>query len=107
MLVVLIVLFIGTHARAPVCAIVDRPGDERHRSRYIMFALPLLFAPFDPSSPAGLAVYWITTNLWTSASSRSCSRSSPLPTPPTPGGGQQAAKPPPPPPRKKKQERRR
>jgi YidC/Oxa1 family membrane protein insertase len=33
--------------------------------RYIMLALPFVFVFFIKSFPAGLLVYWITTNLWT------------------------------------------
>ena len=35
------------------------------RQRYIFMALPFIFIPFILSFPAGLLVYWITTNLWT------------------------------------------
>ena len=30
-----------------------------------MFLLPLIFVPFILSFPAGLILYWITTNIWT------------------------------------------
>ncbi len=30
-----------------------------------MFVLPFVFAPFVITFPAGLAVYWISTNIWT------------------------------------------
>jgi YidC/Oxa1 family membrane protein insertase len=33
--------------------------------RMIMIALPFVFVPFIQSFPAGLIVYWITTNFWT------------------------------------------
>ena len=33
--------------------------------RMIFLALPFFFVPFAISFPAGLLVYWITTNLWT------------------------------------------
>jgi YidC/Oxa1 family membrane protein insertase len=33
--------------------------------RMIMMALPFVFVPFIQSFPAGLIVYWITTNFWT------------------------------------------
>jgi YidC/Oxa1 family membrane protein insertase len=35
--------------------------------RIIMIALPFLFVTFIIRFPAGLIVYWITTNLWTVA----------------------------------------
>ena len=33
--------------------------------RMLMFVLPLIFVPFIISFPAGLILYWITTNVWT------------------------------------------
>jgi len=33
--------------------------------RYLFFALPVLFIPFIINFPAGLMIYWLTTNLWT------------------------------------------
>ena len=44
-------------------------ADERHgghaTSAMIFLALPFVFIPFIINFPAGLLVYWITTNLWT------------------------------------------
>ena len=31
----------------------------------MMFVLPFIFVPFVISFPAGLVLYWITTNVWT------------------------------------------
>src|SRR4030095_9083324 len=62
--------------------------------RYIFLALPLLFAPVIASQPAGLAVYWITTNFWSLGQQVVVQRIMPLPTPPTPEQAA-AAKPPP------------
>ena len=72
--------------------------------RYIFLALPLLFAPIIASQPAGLAIYWITTNFWSLGQQVVVQRIMPLPTPPTPEQAA-AAKPPPKPPRKKKKRR--
>ena len=33
--------------------------------RYLMMALPLVFITFIARFPAGLVLYWATTNLWT------------------------------------------
>jgi YidC/Oxa1 family membrane protein insertase len=33
--------------------------------RYLLLALPLVFLFFVTSFPAGLMIYWVTTNLWT------------------------------------------
>jgi YidC/Oxa1 family membrane protein insertase len=58
---VMIVLYVGTQlAASAVTAISADPMQKR-----IMFALPLVFAVVVPSFPAGLIVYWITTNVWT------------------------------------------
>ena len=99
-LAVLIVLFIGTQIAAGLvmAARVDR------QQRIIMFALPLVFAPFIASFPAGLAVYWITTNVWTLGQQWVVHTFWPPPEKPTPEEIE-AAKPPPKPPRKKKRRR--
>jgi YidC/Oxa1 family membrane protein insertase len=57
----LIVLYVGTQlAATAVTAISADPTQKK-----IMFGLPLVFAAIVPSFPAGLIVYWITTNVWT------------------------------------------
>jgi YidC/Oxa1 family membrane protein insertase len=33
--------------------------------RYILLALPIVFLFFVANFPAGLVIYWVTTNLWT------------------------------------------
>jgi YidC/Oxa1 family membrane protein insertase len=99
-LVVLIALFIGTQIAAGMvmAARIDR------NQRIIMFALPLVFAPFIASFPAGLAVYWIATNIWTLGQQWVVHTFWPPPKPPTPEEIE-ARRPPPPPPRKKKRRR--
>src|SRR4029453_16425665 len=58
---VLIVLYIGTQlAASAVTAISADPTQRR-----IMLAMPFVFAVFIINFPAGLIVYWITTNVWT------------------------------------------
>jgi YidC/Oxa1 family membrane protein insertase len=58
---VLIVLYVGTQlAASAVTAISADPTQRR-----IMFALPFVFVIFIINFPAGLIVYWITTNVWT------------------------------------------
>src|SRR5215212_2395313 len=58
---VLIVLYVGTQlAASAVTAISADPTQRR-----IMFALPFVFVVFIINFPAGLIVYWITTNVWT------------------------------------------
>lgn len=72
--------------------------------KYIFLALPLLFAPVIASQPAGLAIYWITTNLWSLGQQVVVQKVMPMPIPPTPEE-RKKAEPPPPPPRKKKKRR--
>jgi YidC/Oxa1 family membrane protein insertase len=97
-LAALIILFIGTQMGA---SLVMSSRVQDRNQRLIMFGLPFLFAPFVATFPAGLAVYWITTNIWTLGQQLVVTTFFPPPTPPT--QEEIAAKsPPPPPPRKKK-----
>ena len=61
-LIVLIVLYVGTQLGSSLMmssATMDRT------QRQIMLFMPLLFVLFVIQFPAGVLVYWITTNLWT------------------------------------------
>jgi YidC/Oxa1 family membrane protein insertase len=61
-LIVLIVLYVGTQLGSSLMmssATMDRT------QRQIMLFMPLLFVLFVIRFPAGVLVYWITTNLWT------------------------------------------
>jgi YidC/Oxa1 family membrane protein insertase len=103
-------------------------GTMQASQRYLMMALPVLFIPFIIRFPAGLVLYWMTTNLWTVGQGLITRRLIPKTPPPTmpkrssrtppkdqPDAGDGAAppkpKPPPQPPRqvkrKKKQRARR
>jgi YidC/Oxa1 family membrane protein insertase len=99
-LVILIALFIGTQLAAGLVMAARVEGPQR----WIMFGIPILIAPFIISYPAGLAVYWITTNIWTLGQQFVVKRVAPPPEPP-PEEERKKAKPPPPPPRKKKRRR--
>jgi YidC/Oxa1 family membrane protein insertase len=60
-LVILIVLYVVTMlASTAVTAISADKTQQR-----IMLLLPFIFVPFIVTFPAGLLVYWITTNIWT------------------------------------------
>ena len=72
--------------------------------RTMMFVLPLIFVPFVISFPAGLIVYWITTNLWTIGQGITVNKLIPAPNVAT-IEEKQAAKPPPKSPKKKKRRR--
>jgi YidC/Oxa1 family membrane protein insertase len=99
-LYVLIALFIVTQLGAGLvmAATADR------QQRILMFALPLIIVPFIISFPAGLVVYWISTNVWTLGQQYVVKRVLPAPDMATPAMAK-AAKPPPPPPRKRKRRR--
>ena len=79
-------------------------GRAEGTQRIIMFVLPFAFAPFVITFPAGLAVYWISTNIWTLGQQLVVRFF--FPPPPIPTVEElEATKPPPPPPRKKKKRR--
>jgi len=60
-LAVLLVMYVGSQLLSSVLMSVTADRNQR----FIMIALPFVFVPFIQSFPAGLLVYWITTNLWT------------------------------------------
>jgi YidC/Oxa1 family membrane protein insertase len=62
-LVVLIILYVGTQLISSV--LMSTTADRQQR--ILMTALPIVFVPFIIGFPAGLIVYWITTNTWTIA----------------------------------------
>jgi len=97
-LVILIALFIGTQLGA---GLVMSARIQDRNQKIIMFALPVVFAPFIATQPAGLAIYWISTNVWTLGQQFVVQTFWPAPDPPT-KEEVEARKPPPPPPRKRK-----
>jgi YidC/Oxa1 family membrane protein insertase len=102
-LIVLIVLYVGTQLISGMVMSITADKSQR----MLMFALPLIFVPFILSFPAGLILYWITTNFWTIGQQLVIQKVVPPPVKATAGGAAaiQEAKPPPPPPRKKKKRR--
>jgi YidC/Oxa1 family membrane protein insertase len=120
-LVILMVLFIVSQMASTLVMSVTADKTQQR----IMLLLPLVFAAFIPNFPAGLIVYWITTNFWTLGQQMVVRKLSPPPpavvagagtasargrgSPALAGGedGEPKPKPkPPPPPRKKKRRRR-
>jgi YidC/Oxa1 family membrane protein insertase len=97
-LVILMVLFISTQLGA---SLVMSSRVQDRNQRLLMFGLPFLFAPFIITQPAGLALYWISTNLWTLGQQSVVMSFWPPPKPKKPEEIR-AERPPPPPPRKKK-----
>src|SRR6185437_7222192 len=118
-LVILMVLFVGSQMASTLVMSVSADKTQQR----IMLLLPLGFAVLVPNFPAGLLIYWITTNLWTLGQSLVVRRIWPPPPPavkvgggPVPAGAAALAdggtvggaprRPPPPPPRRKKRRRR-
>jgi YidC/Oxa1 family membrane protein insertase len=99
-LIALLVLYVGTQLISGLVMAVTADKSQR----MIMFILPFVFVPFVISFPAGLVLYWITTNVWTIGQQYTIQRLIPAPEVPTPAQVA-AAKPPPPPPKKKKRRR--
>src|SRR3954447_21689962 len=60
-LVVLIVLYVGSQLASSLLMTVSADRNQR----LLMMGLPIVFVTFIINFPAGLIVYWITTNLWT------------------------------------------
>jgi YidC/Oxa1 family membrane protein insertase len=61
-LIVLIVLYVGTQLASSL--MMSSPTMDRNQRRIMLF-MPLFFVIFIISFPAGVIVYWITTNSWT------------------------------------------
>ncbi len=61
-LVALIVLYVGTQLASSL--LMSTPQMDRNQ-RLLMLGLPLVFVFIIIGFPAGVLVYWITTNLWT------------------------------------------
>jgi len=96
-LIVLLVLYVGTQLISGM--VMSLSADKSQRM--MMFVLPLVFIPFVINFPAGLVLYWITTNTWTIGQQYVIQRIVPPPHVATPEGAA-AIKAPPPPPKKKK-----
>ena len=60
-LAILLVLYVGSQLLSSILMSVTADRNQR----FIMIALPFVFVPFIQGFPAGLIVYWITTNFWT------------------------------------------
>jgi len=102
-LIVLVVAYVGTQLISSM--VMSITADKSQRT--MMLLLPFVFVPFILKFPAGLILYWITTNLWTIGQQLVIKKVVPPPVIATPEGAAAIAeaKPPPPPPRKKKKRR--
>jgi len=103
-LIILLVIYVGTQLISGL--VMSVTADKSQRT--MMFLLPLIFVPFILNFPAGLILYWITTNVWTIGQSFVVQKLIPAPVAATPAGAAAIAeaKPPPKPPKKKKRKRR-
>jgi YidC/Oxa1 family membrane protein insertase len=76
-LITLLVLYVGSQLLSSI--FMSTTADRNQR--LIMMGLPFFFVPFVIRFPAGLLVYWITTNLWTVGQGLVIRRLSPHPVP--------------------------
>ena len=96
-LIALLILYIGTQLISGLVMAVTADKSQR----MLMFVLPFIFVPFVITFPAGLVLYWITTNVWTIGQQYAIKVFFPVPEAATaPAAVAKAAKPPPAPPRK-------
>jgi YidC/Oxa1 family membrane protein insertase len=86
-LAVLLVLYVGSQLLSSVLMSVTADRNQR----FIMIALPFVFVPFIQGFPAGLLVYWITTNFWTVGQQYIIRRGAGLPVLGAPGTGPDTA----------------
>jgi YidC/Oxa1 family membrane protein insertase len=76
-LIVLIVLYVGSQLASTLIATATADKNQRR----LMLLLPVVFVVILYRYPAGLLVYWITTNLWTIAQQALIRRHMPTPPP--------------------------
>jgi YidC/Oxa1 family membrane protein insertase len=100
-LLILLILYIGTSV---IAGMIMTGRQASGQQRMIAMGLPVLFTPIMITFPAGLLVYWVSTNVWTMGQQAVVKVFFPPPEQPTPEEVR-ATKPPPPPPRKRKRRR--
>lgn len=97
-LIILLALYIGTSV---IAGMIMTGRNASNQQRMLAMGLPILFTPIMIGFPAGLLVYWISTNFWTMGQQAVVKIFFPPEEQPTPEEVK-ASKPPPPPPRKRK-----
>jgi YidC/Oxa1 family membrane protein insertase len=85
-LVVLIVLYVGSQLASTLIATATADPNQRR----LMLVLPVIFVIILYRYPAGLLVYWITTNLWTIGQQYLIRRHMGAPAPPATGAAESA-----------------
>jgi YidC/Oxa1 family membrane protein insertase len=102
---ILIVLFVASQMASSLVMSVSMDKTQQR----IFLLLPIFLVPFIGGFPAGLLVYWITTNFWTLGQQIVVRKLAPPPAPaqlaPAAAGAPGNPKKPPPPPRKKRKRR--
>ena len=58
-------LLLAIYAISQTASTLLMPTTMDKTQRYILLALPIVFLFFVANFPAGLVLYWVTTNLWT------------------------------------------
>jgi YidC/Oxa1 family membrane protein insertase len=102
--VILMLLFAGSMALSMLVTMRSSPSAMGNQQYFLLGAFALVGVFFVPSFPAGLSLYWITTNFWTVLQAYAAAKLIPAPAAPTPEEIE-AAKPPPRPPKKRKRRR--
>ena len=83
-LIVLLLLYVGSQLASSL--MMSSPMMDKQQRRLMMF-LPLVFVVIVINFPAGLLVYWITTNLWTMGQQYTVRRLIGTPPPPVTAAG--------------------
>ena len=102
--IILMLLFAGSMALSMLVTMRSSPSTMGNQQYILLGAFALVGVFFVPSFPAGLSLYWITTNFWTVLQSYAAAKLIPAPAVTTPEEVA-AAKPPPKPPKKRKKRR--
>ena len=102
--IILMLLFAGSMALSMLVTMRSSPSTMGNQQYILLGAFALVGVFFVPSFPAGLSLYWITTNFWTVLQSYAAAKLIPAPVMTAPEEIA-AAKPPPKPPKKRKKRR--
>lgn len=89
----LIVIYVASQLSSSYFMSTTMQGAQR----IMLMVLPIVFIPFIISFPAGLMIYWLTTNLWTTGQGLVTRRLMPKPAPPEKRSSRAPAKDEPPP----------
>ena len=87
-----------------IAGLIMTGRNASNQQRMLSMGLPIIFTPIMIGFPAGLLVYWISTNVWTMGQQAVVKIFFPPPEQATPEEVKES-RPPPPPPRKRKRRR--